>query len=553
MKPIVRVRRIANWLGVLACLRWLAAALWLHSGCSYSFDSGPRELPISDRRVDTKQLPQLYDFSLLGAPPTSRILLAADGRPWLLSIVEPAQLRLVAIDALEQVWDFSCDQFQFSFDTQGRLAAVLLLDKPGERFPTGRVLRFRLGSTPSALQLPAGDDHLQLSANTVVSWHGEKTPAALHLTRWLPDDSVQTVSAPWPKGVDGEQLTQVAVFGESSLLVAYMLSPQQTLLQLVADGSTLELGAGRLNKWVESQGYVIHSDEQGRLQVYFVDAKRTVPANVVLERAEDFGQSLVAARVRGGFLVCSRSGLIAVDLDVRAGAVTGPPRVLDRAPCAVAFLDPNRVTSDVVKYFLDWDLHTYQVPFDGSAPSEALPVAPLPTAPEGGSVLSTCGREVVYSRSPPSSDANPAYDGWVRGRQLTQKGWEFHFSADCQRVRWREHAEAAELPSELLSARIEYGAITRLARSVGANLELPDGRLLVNAGLYSGITRSRLELIDEDLGEALLLLDAETSFYMFAAVPRGDGSAAQWEGEVLLESSIADGRSLLQLLRLPRR
>ncbi len=552
MESVLGARRHAGWRMLLPCLCWPAVLLSVMSGCSYSFDSGPRELPISDRRIDETKLPQVQGFSLLGFPPSSRIELAADGRPWLSAITE-SNIRLVAIDAPEQVWEFSSDQSRPIYNAKGHLAGVLMLDLPGARFPAGRATRFRLGSAPSELPLPAGDVHLQLSANTVVSWSDDATPAALHLARWQPDDSVQASSTPWPPAVDGRQLARVTVLGERSLLLAYTLNSQQTTLQLVSDGSTFDLGMGVLNRWVEAQGYVIYTDGQGKLRVYFVDLKKDLPLDIVLGRTDDY-LAIVAARVRSGFIVCNQSGLLAVDLDVGKGMLAGPPRLLDPAPCASAYLDSNRITSDVIQYFtIGTDFHAYRVPFDGSTTPELMPGAPPTMVPEGGRVLNTCGREVAYTLTPPSTETNPGSDGWVRGWRFTQQGWGVLFSNDCRRVRWFEHAESVDFPSELLSAGVDYGAITLLARSVAANQELPDGRLLVNAGVYPGGSTARLELIDEDLGEAQLLLDSGLQILGITPVPRGDGSPAQWEREVLLESIDASGTSTMRLLKLPPR
>ena len=552
MEQTLGARRRESWLMLLTCMCWPAVLLSVLSGCSYSFDSGPRELPLSDRRVDETKLPQVQGFSLLGFPPMSRIELAADGRPWL-SAISGSNIRLVAIDAPEKVWEFSSDQNWPIYDAKGRLAGVLLLELPGARFPAGRATRFRLGGAPSDLPLPAGDVHLQLSANTVVSWSDDKTPAALHLTRWQPDDSVQAVSTPWPPAIDGRQLAKVTILGERAQLVAYTLNSQQTTLQLVSDGSTFDLGMGGLNRWVESQGYVIYTDGEGKLRVYFVDIKKDLPLDIALGRTDDY-LAVAAARVSSGFVVCNQSGLVAVDLDVGKGMIAGPPRLLDPAPCAGVYLDSSRITSDVIQYFtIGTDFHAYRVPFDGSAAPELMPGPPPTMVPEGGRVLNTCGREVAYTLTPLSADTNPGSDGWVRGWRFTQQGWGVLFSNDCRRVRWFEHAESADFPSEFLSAGVEYGAITRLARSVAANQELPDGRLLVNAGVYPGGSSARLELIDEDLGEAQLLLDSGLQILGIAPVPRGDGSPAQWEREVLLESFEAGGISTLRLLKLPPR
>ena len=515
-------------------------------GCSYTFDSGPLDVPVIGEPLLLSQLVRIPGLRL-SVPqqgivdPPAQLVQGEDGSPWVLSL-QQNQLRAVSLERPEDVLEMQDDELQ-----PVGLTRYLFLRKPGSG-TAGRLTLLALGRPPRVVPLPPEDDRVQMIDGGAVSWQAQNAAAGLHVVLWNRDDSVSTRTLTWPAGIAPRGMGWVSVLRDPepyALLVK--ANDERAVLCLLEDGANIDLG------WVELKGSVkrsvLYTDLRGNLFAYFVTQRVERPLGKDLPGG---ALRLVFADPTGrGLALCSSLGLWAADLDAATGSPSASLRVLDPAPCGwMSFVNKSVLRYQHAIGQLGQEIRVYQVPFDGSEPPILEPPPPRPAdLPEGALVLSSCSGVLAYSLG--QGEPWASHDIVVRGRRISERGQSPRFSYDCSRLRWYEHSE--EAPGELLSTRIsdeqDQGKL-RLGRNVVLSRELPDGRVLVASSVFpSGDTR--LVVVDEERAQAVLLLRTDSPIN--DATTASERGAGPWDHRVVLDVGSPNGEPSLAVLPVPPR
>lgn len=533
---------------VLMLCSFLSLGLGLvPGGCSYTFDSGPLDVPVIGEPLPLTQLQRIPGMRLVVPPQgvvldsPAHIVRGEDGAPWVVSL-QADQLRAASLDRPEEVLEIRDDELQVQAPTR-----YLFLRKPGFS-GAGRLTLLALGRPPRTVPLPPEDDRAQMVSGGVVSWQVANPAAGLHLVLWNRDDSVVARTLMWPVGIAPREMGTMQVLTDPepfALLIS--ANDERAVLCLLSDGTNIDLG------WISLLGNLksslLYSDLRGQLFVYFVTQRLEKPLGKELPEG---GLRLTFADPTGrGLALCSSAGLLAVDIDATPGSPAASLRTLDPVPCGwMSFVDKRLLRYQHVVKELGQDIRLYQVPFDGSEPPVVVPIPALPAGlPEGADVLSVCDGTAAYSLN--QADPRVSSELWVRGRRITERGQYPRFSFDCSRIRWYEHNE--EAPGELLSMRVsgeEEERTLRIGRNVMLSHELPDGRVLVATSVFpSDITR--LVLIDEARAQGVLLLRTESRIN--DVVTAWDRRAGPWDHRVVVEISAPNSEPSLVVLPVPPR
>lgn len=518
----------------------------LCGGCSYTFDSGPLDVPVIGEPLPLSQLPRIPGMRLSVPPqgindPPAYIVSGEDGTPWVVTL-RRGYLVAASLDRPEDVIEMEGDEIQ-----PVGLVRYLFLRKPGSG-TAGRLTLLALGRPPRSVPLPAEDDRVQMVDGGAVSWQAQNPAAGLHLVLWNRDDSVAARTLAWPVGIAPHEMNWTLLLRDPepyALLVK--ANDDRAVLCLLGDGTNIDLG------WVELKGNVkralLYTDLRGQLFAYFVAQRLERPLGRELPAG---GLRLVFADPTGrGLALCTSMGLWAVDLDAAAGSPSASLRVLDPEPCGwMSFVNDRLLRYQHAIGQLGQEIHVYQVPFDGSEQPLLEPQPALPAdLPAGALVLSTCDGVSAYALG--QGESWPTSDIRVRGRRISERGQYPRFSLDCRRIRWYEHSE--ETPGELFSTRIsdeEDQGTLRLGRNVVLWRELPDGRVLVASSVFpSGDTR--LVVVDEERVQAVLLLRTDSPIN--EATTAWERRAGPWDHRVVLDISSTNGPPSLAVLTVPPR
>jgi hypothetical protein len=407
-------------------------------------------------------------------------------------------------------------------------------------------------SMPLSREYLAGSERPEVlcGQSTLVHYPYRKDNTSLSIIRKDERGQIAQIDMPWPTGanplydqgpryLDHREQVLFATDGDYHTL-AYFLAEQQ-----IVDLGTLFWG-------FEQEGLHISIDFNGDLWVFDLASRAQFPIQYSLS-AE--GNLLGYVPSRREVLVCGPEGLLALRIPrqgepPRAKALS---RVLDPTPCVartstlpiiqeLAYYSPNGTQPD-------YELRAVRV--DGSAPPRVV----FPHLDE--SVAGYCGdRFTVYRHDSIERYGIGVSDGWIKDRQIFERGRDLRISNDCSYLFFKEYTANIRRLGELRALSMDRFfrspaelPFLRLGHNVGMLQLAPDGRLLAGVDLAVVGSHNQLQLIDVERRVAQSILfnvNAATRALFLGTYLPGNTQAL-----VEVKDSLSGGAQGLVLIDLP--